>query len=115
MVRKYKTTTVKPAAPKLTPSKENKIKVAIMNLKLTVGSQEMTFKSPLAEQILAKVKHIVVGREQVQYFDKTDNKFKSFTYCCGDKYEVSFTTEERTLQTTEVDCYKFPITYEGDK
>ena len=53
MVRKYKTTTVKPAAPKLTPSKENKIKVAIMNLKLTVGSQEMTFKSPLAWQRLS--------------------------------------------------------------
>ena len=83
------------------------IKVPIMNLKMDVAGQTKTFTSPLAETILAE--------EQIQFFDVTDNKFKSFTYCCGDKYEFSYSLKEVTLAETEKDCYGFPITYEGDK
>lgn len=91
------------------------IKVPVMNLKVTVGGEEKTFKSPMAETILAQVKDIVVGQEQVQYFDVADRKFKSFTYCCGDKYEFSFEVTEKPLTETEFDCYGFPVTYQGDK
>ena len=83
------------------------IKVPIMNLKMDVAGQTKTFTSPLAETILAE--------EQIQFFDVTDKKFKSFTYCCGDKYEFSYSLKEVTLAETEKDCYGFPITYEGDK
>ena len=91
------------------------IKVPVMNLKITVGGEAKTFTSPLAETILAQVRKVVVGQEQVQYFDVADKKFKSFTYCCGDKYEFNYTTKEVTLKDTEFDCYGFPITYAGDK
>lgn len=114
MVRKYKTTTVKPAAPKRTGA-DNKIKVAIMNLKLTIGGKDHTFKSPIAEQILDKVRKVTVGHDQIEYFDKETNTRKSFTYCCGDKYEVSFESKEVDLQTTEKDCFDLPVIYEGDK
>lgn len=87
------------------------ITVPVMNLKITVNGAEKTFTSPLAETILAQVRGVVVGQEQIQYFDTTDNKFKSFTYCCGDKYEFSYSTKTVTLKDTEYDCYGFPITY----
>ena len=87
------------------------IKVPVMTLKITVDGAEKTFTSPLAETILAQVRGVVVGQEQIQYFDTTDNKFKSFTYCCGDKYEFSYSTKAVTLKDTEYDCYGFPITY----
>ena len=91
------------------------IKVPVMNLKITVGGEAKPFTSPLAETILAQVRKVVVGQEQVQYFDVAEKKFKSFTYCCGDKYEFNYTTKEVTLKDTELDCYGFPITYAGDK
>lgn len=87
------------------------IKVPVMTLKITVNGAEKTFTSPLAETILAQVRGVVVGQEQIQYFDTTDNKFKSFTYCCGDKYEFRYSTKTVTLKDTEYDCYGFPITY----
>ena len=91
------------------------IKVPIMTFKIDVAGQTKTFTSPLAETILTQVRKVTVGEEQVQFFDVTDNKFKSFTYCCGDKYEFSYSLKEVTLAETEKDCYGFPITYEGDK
>lgn len=87
------------------------IKVPVMALKIMVAGEEKTFTSPLAETILAQVRKVVVGQEQIQFFDTTDNKFKSFTYCCGDKYEFGYTTKTVTLKDTEYDCYGFPITY----
>ena len=87
------------------------IKVPVMTLKITVNGAEKTFTSPLAETILAQVRGVVVGQEQIQYFDTTDHKFKSFTYCCGDKYEFSYSSRTDTLKDTEYDCYGFPITY----
>ena len=83
------------------------IKVPIMTLKIDVAGQTKTFTSPLAETILAQ--------EQIKFFDVTDNKFKSFTSCCGDKYEFSYSLKEVTLAETEKDFCGFPITYEGDK
>ena len=91
------------------------IKVPIMTLKIDVAVQTKTLTSPLAETILNQVRKVKVGEEQVQFFDVTDEKFKSFTYCCGDKYEFSYSLKEVTLAETEKDCYGFPITYEGDK
>nr|UVM94642.1 MAG: hypothetical protein [Bacteriophage sp.]DAD84068.1 MAG TPA: protein of unknown function (DUF902) [Siphoviridae sp. ct0yq10]DAP70284.1 MAG TPA: protein of Unknown Function (DUF902) [Caudoviricetes sp.] len=91
------------------------IKVPKMNLKIEVDGETKTFKSPLAETILAQVRRVVVGHEQIQYYDVDENKFKSFTYCCGDKYEFNYELEEVPLKDTEVDCYGFPITYAGDK
>lgn len=91
------------------------IKVPEMNLKVQVADETLNFKSPLAETILAQLRKVVVGQEQIQYFDVTDKKFKSFTYCCGDKYEFNYTLKEVTLKDTEFDCYGFPITYAGDK
>ena len=91
------------------------IKVPIMTLKIDVAGQTKTFTSPLAETILNQVRKVKVGEEQVQFFDVTDEKFKSFTYCCGDKYEFSYSLKEVTLAETAKDCYGFPITYEGDK
>ena len=91
------------------------IKVPEMTLKIDVAGETKTFKSPLAETILNQVRNVVVGEEQVQFFDVSDKKFKSFTYCCGDKYEFSYSTKKITLAETEKDCYGFPITYEGDK
>jgi hypothetical protein len=67
------------------------IKVPIMHLKLEVAGETKEFKSPLAETILAQVRKVVVGQEQVQYYDVEANKFKSFTYCCGDKYSFDYT------------------------
>lgn len=87
------------------------IKVPVMTLKIMVAGEEKTFTSPLAETILAQVRKVVVGQEQIQFFDTTDNKFKSFTYCCGDKYEFSYSTRTVELKGTEYDCYGFPITY----
>ena len=91
------------------------IKVPVMNLKVTIGGEDKEFTSPLAETILHQLRKVVVGQEQIQYFDVAEKKFKSFTYCCGDKYEFNFTTKEVTLKDTEFDCYGFPITYAGDK
>ena len=91
------------------------IKVPIMTLKIDVAGQTKTFTSPLAETILNQVRKVTVGEEQVQFFDVSDNKYKSFTYCCGDKYEFSYLLKEVTLAETEKDCYGFPITYLGDK
>lgn len=91
------------------------IKVPVMNLKVTIGGEAKEFTSPLAETILHQLRKVVVGQEQIQYFDVAEKKFKSFTYCCGDKYEFNFTTKEVTLKETEFDCYGFPITYAGDK
>lgn len=91
------------------------IKVPVMNLKVTIGGEAKEFTSPLAETILHQLRKVVVGQEQIQYFDVAEKKFKSFTYCCGDKYEFNFTTKEVTLKDTEFDCYGFPITYAGDK
>lgn len=91
------------------------IKVPIMTLKIDVAGKTKTFTSPLAETILNQVRKVKVGEEQVQFFDEADKKFKSFTYCCGDKYEFSYSLKEDTLAETEKDCYGFPITYEGDK
>ena len=91
------------------------IKVPVMNLKVSIDGADKTFTSPLAETILAQLRNVEVGKEQIQYFDVADKKFKSFTYCCGDKYEFNFTTKEVTLKTTEFDCYGFPVTYKGDK
>lgn len=45
------------------------IKVPIMHLKLEVAGETKEFKSPLAETILAQVRKVVVGQEQVQYYD----------------------------------------------
>ena len=87
------------------------IKVPIMTLKIDVEGQTKTFTSPLAETILTQVRKVTVGEEQIQFFDVTNNKFKSFTYCCGDKYEFSYSLKEVTLAETEKDCYGFPITY----
>lgn len=87
------------------------IKVPKMTLKIEVAGETKTFTSPLAETILAQVRKVEVGKEQIQFFDTTDKKFKSFTYCCGDKYEFSYTTDEVTLKETEYDCYGFPVTY----
>lgn len=86
-----------------------------MHLKVTVAGEVKEFDSPMAETILAQVQKVVVGHEQIQYFDVKDNKFKSFTYCCGDKYEYDFSKSEVPLKETELDCCGFPITYEGDK
>lgn len=91
------------------------IKVPEMTLKIVVGTETKTFKSPLAETILAQVRKVVVGHEQIQYYDIEDHKFKSFTYCCGDKYEFNYAIKEVKLKDTEFDCYGFPITYAGDK
>ena len=91
------------------------IKVPIMILEIDVAGQTRIFTSPLAETILNQVRKVTVGEEQVQFFDVSDNIFKSFTYCCGDKYEFYYSTEEITLAETEKDCYGFPITYKGDK
>lgn len=91
------------------------IKFPEMTLKIDVAGETKTFKSPLAETILNQVHNVVVGEEQIQFFDVSDKKFKSFTYCCGDKYEFSYSTKEVTLAETEKDYYGFPITYEGDK
>ena len=91
------------------------IKVPVMNLKVVIGGEAKEFTSPLAETILHQLRKVVVGQEQIQYFDVAEKKFKSFTYCCGDKYEFNFTTKEVTLKDTEFDCYGFPITYAGDK
>ena len=91
------------------------IKVPVMTLKIDVAGETKTFTSPLAETILNQVRNVVVGEEQVQFFDVSDKKFKSFTYCCGDKYEFSYSTKKITLAETEKDCYGFPITYKGDK
>ena len=91
------------------------IKVPVMNLKVTIGGEAKEFTSPLAETIFHQLRKVVVGQEQIQYFDVAEKKFKSFTYCCGDKYEFNFTTKEVTLKDTEFDCYGFPITYAGDK
>ena len=91
------------------------IKVPVMNLKVTIGGEAKEFTSLLAETILYQLRKVVVGQEQIQYFDVAEKKFKSFTYCCGDKYEFNFTTKEVTLKNTEFDCYGFPITYAGDK
>lgn len=91
------------------------IKVPIMTLKIDVAGRPKTFTSPLAETILNQVRKVKVGEEQVQFFDVSDKKYKSFTYCCGDKYEFSYSLEEVTLAETEKDCYGFPITYSGDK
>lgn len=93
----------------------NTIKVPKMKLKIVVAGETKEFKSPLAETILAQVRKVVVGHEQIQYFDIEDKKFKSFTYCCGDKYEFNYELEEVKLKETEFDCYGFPITYAGDK
>lgn len=90
------------------------IKVPKMHLRVDVAGTTKEFVSPLAETILAQVRSVVVGEEQIQFFDTTDNKFKSFTYCCGDKYEFNYTVETVTLAETEYDCYGFPITYSGD-
>ncbi len=69
------------------------IKVPVMNLKITVGGK-LKLLLHLAETILAQVRaKVVVGQEQVQYFDVAEKKFKSFTYCCGDKYEFNYTTK----------------------
>lgn len=86
-----------------------------MHLKVTVAGEVKEFDSPMAETILAQLQKVVVGHEQIQYFDVKDNKFKSFTYCCGDKYEYDFSKSEVPLKETELDCCGFPITYEGDK
>lgn len=91
------------------------IKVPIMHLKLEVAGETKEFQSPLAETILAQVCKVVVGQEQVQYFDVEAKKYKSFTYCCGDKYSFNYTEKEIELKDTEFDCYGFPITYAGDK
>ena len=91
------------------------ITVPFMTLKIDVAGKTKTFKSPLAETILNQVRKVKVGEEQVQFFDVTDGKFKSFTYCCGDKYEFSYSLNEVPLAETEKDCYGFPITYKGDK
>lgn len=91
------------------------IKVPKMTLKIEVAGATKTFTSPLAETILAQVRRVVVGHEQIQYYDADEHKFKSFTYCCGDKYEFSYAVEEVTLKETEYDCYGFPETYiKGD-
>lgn len=90
------------------------IKVPIMTLKIDVAGQTKTFTSPLAETILNQVQKVTVGEEQVQFFDVSDKKYKSFTYCCGDTYEFSYSPKEVTLAETEKDCYGFPITYLGD-
>lgn len=91
------------------------INVPVMSLDVTIEGTVKNFKSPLAESILAQVRNVVVGQEQIQYFDVTDKKFKSFTYCCGDKYSFRHTLTKVTLKDTEYDCYGFPITYAGDK
>lgn len=91
------------------------IKVPKMTLKVEVAGETKTFVSPLAETILAQLRKVVVGEEQIQFFDVDDKKYKSFTYCCGDKYEFNYTVSEVTLKETEYDCYGFPITYKGDK
>lgn len=93
----------------------NTIKVPEMNLSVTIGGQDKTFTSPLAESILAQVRNVVVGQEQIEYYDVADKKFKSFTYCCGDHYEFNYTLKDVTLKDTEYDCYGFPVTYKGDK
>lgn len=89
----------------------------VMNLKISVGGETKTFTSPVAETILYQVREInrtsTVGNAQVEYFDTADNKFKSFTYCCGDKYEFNFTTKQFRALETEKDCYGFPVTYDG--
>lgn len=88
----------------------------VMNLKISVGGETKEFTSPVAETILHQVREInrtaTVGNAQVEYFDTAENKFKSFTYCCGDKYEFSFTTKEFQALETEKDCYGFPVTYD---
>ena len=90
----------------------------VMNLKVTVGGEEKEFTSPVAETILHQIREInrlgLVGKSQIQYFDTDENKFVSFTYCCGDKYEFSFTTKEVEALATELDCYGFPVTYDAD-
>ena len=91
------------------------IKVPIMTLEIDVAGQTKTFTSPLAETILNQVRKVTVGEEQVQFFDVSDKTYKSFTYCCGDKYEFSYSLKEVTLAETEKDCYGFPITHLGDK
>lgn len=90
----------------------------VMNLKVTVGGETKTFTSPVAETILHQVREInrlaQVGNAQVEYFDTDEKKFKSFTYCCGDKYEFNFTTKEVRALETELDCYGFPVTYDEE-
>ena len=90
-------------------------KTAIMELDVSVGGEIKHFQSPVAETILAQVKDIVVGHEQVRYYDDADKKHKSFTYCCGDYFAYNYSIKEWDVECPEIDCCGFPITYEGDK
>lgn len=91
------------------------IKVPKMHLEVSVAGETKQFQSPVAETILAQLRKVVVGQEQIQFYDVESQKFESFTYCCGDKYSFDFTVDELPIKETESDCYGFPITYEGDK
>lgn len=97
---------------KYTKEVVDKFTLPVMTLKISVGGTEKTFTSPLAEAILAQVRAIKVGEGQVEYFDKDDNKHKSFTYCCGDKYEFGYAPKEFEVYGTEADCNGLPVTYD---
>lgn len=97
---------------KFTKEVVDKFTLPVMSLKISVGGNVKTFTSPLAEAILAQVRAIKVGEGQVEYFDKDDNKHKSFTYCCGDYYEYDYTPKEYQVYGTEVDCNGMPVTYD---
>lgn len=97
---------------KYTKEVVDKFTLSVMTLKISVGGTEKTFTSPLAEAILAQVRAIKVGEGQIEYFDKDDNKYKSFTYCCGDKYEFSYAPKEFKVYGTEADCNGLPVTYD---
>lgn len=91
-----------------------KIKRKIMTLEVTLGGKEFTFETPQAEDILAQIKAIEkrsAGIDMVHFKNQETGKLEGYTFCCGEHYAVSFTTDEVTLKETEVDCYGFPITY----
>lgn len=90
-------------------------KLPVMTLEVQSAGETLTFKSPVAETILDQIKKIAVGEGVVQYFDADTNEFKSLTFCCGDKYKFTYEAKEYQALATELDCYGFPITYEGDK
>lgn len=97
---------------KFTKTVVDKFKLPVMALKVSVAGEDKTFTSPVAETILDQIRQITVGEGQVHFFDTADKKYKSFTYCCGDKYEFSYTAKEYTINDTERDCYGFPVAYD---
>lgn len=83
-----------------------------MQLSVYVAEGVKRFTSPDAEQVLAQIKEIEVGKGLISYYDKDKKKHKSFTFCCGDRFEYSFVPKEYQVKGTEIDCCGLPVTYD---